>query len=1728
MAKNYLPKEYKGTKYDGSSADFDAWEAEIVGALGPLGLKAILTKPSFYGSDDEGRIKEADIDADDLEDGLDMQSKVAMWLQTTLAGAALTKYQMLERALPREGEPRTTPKAYDVYTEIKNSINPDECLEIEVQLMHDISNRPFPGHAGREAVLEWLDQQQKTRNEIMARSKDGGGGYKDEKLFVMTMLNLISSSITSDSYQLLNRECSMHSPEGKRTHTIAGLTAGLHMLYPIGSKPKAGRGAINAFQQNACIHCGKNGHTPDRCWSNPDAVCEICQGKGHMKQICPEKNQGSKGGKGGKGDRNARRKLKKETDKAMIAFAKQHGYSPQQELDPSAQMVAPHYMSMVAPPAQAAAAAPGPAVLTIGGLQYARVAGNSMHTMGQQPPRVPPVATRGQIHLMHDSTSSKLSIMVNKPHAPKVSSAGPVVAPYHQDELAIDPDRDFAREQAEEADWESLEQVLGCINPGGTIMLCEADCPPSKDWVNIIALIDGGASVTGTAVRGTVHNHVKLAGRTGGVGGSIQPLATGTVSIMLGNDHYLHLYGTSEYANLGGQQLVISEEQLEEEGITPERAQNRLVLPDGTIVPTIKKDRLWYVSCYMYVGQGSAPPSINASGPLKTFNDVHEAMGCTGEANLRKTFDLVDGLPDVKEDEFVPCSNCHAAKDKRQPIEREPGVPEREYRLGEAVALDTSARQPMSNQGAMYWQLIVEFVSKYITAQLLASKSDATEAFREYCVKNWPPDEVQTDGGGEYESAFDDFCDALHILHRRSAPDTQAQNFMAEIAMKLVTTGARADLLLSGLPLIFWADAIQNATDSVNCRFNAGVSSGKTPYQEFHGRRPDLSMKRKFGTPCNVLVHHPDNKFAPRAIHGIYVRLAMGYKAWRIYIPAQDCYVVSRHVTFDLLPKDNLQYKEEVDKWWLKHIEAEKEDEVFDENRSNRESKTTKKSPREHELIVNPLPSVLERVDLSSMPVDKGKEGTHKDSMAYRNARYNEMKRARFLEEPGKGGQQIRADRVKIISREWQDLKRGKDPLPIPGLPKAQIPRGIYPELPPETRQAQSTTGVPKRMPDEGGVRPEVPSKEKALPSLAAVEQDAENKEVDAEHDDPPSPEPIQAAAEEHNSDEESSPVGIASRPCTRGQLAAERHDEECRNDRSESINHMRWFSEATLSKAAINAIYILEDTDGPIHSGDFTEFQWNVIMALVDEPKSLLQALNGRDSHLWRKAVQEELQSLMKLDVYEEVTKMSVPKGKKILASKVVLKYKEFERRYKARLVVLGFMQPDEDAGETFAPVAKFTTFRLLMAIACALDLDISSSDVKTAFLNAVLPEPIYIYPPRGLGYPPDTVWKLLKNLYGLKGAPRGWNLTLHAVMLELGFIQSIFDPCLYFIQGLWVLVWVDDTLKVGNPEAIAWFETELDKRFSMTHVDDVKMFVGIEVDRDRENGTLELKQTTYIDKILEHHGMQDAHDKHTPMQENTKVSREDCCKGNPELIKQYEDMGCLYPSGAAEILYLALCTRPDMAFVAKELCKVMSDPGPKHVPALKWALKYMKNTRHLGLRYSRQDVMDSMEMSVTLTGWADSSFGDDPDTKRSSQGFVAKLCGAAVSWFAQGQKSTSLSTAEAELICLADSLKEILYMRDAMKFFGVEQESPTVIFEDNQAVVATAHNPGKNHGKLKHVAIRAHRVQEEVQLETIDVVYKETSLMLADILTKALGRQQFLLLCMAILGYAKLADGF
>ena len=156
-----------------------------------------------------------------------------------------------------------------------------------------------------------------------------------------------------------------------------------------------------------------------------------------------------------------------------------------------------------------------------------------------------------------------------------------------------------------------------------------------------------------------------------------------------------------------------------------------------------------------------------------------------------------------------------------------------------------------------------------------------------------------------------------------------------------------------------------------------------------------------------------------------------------------------------------------------------------------------------------------------------------------------------------------------------------------------------------------------------------------------------------------------------------------------------------------------------------------------------------------------------------------------------------------------------------------------------------------------------------------------------------------------------------------------------------------------------------------------------------------------------------------------------------------------------------------------------------------------------------------------------ADASYADDPDTRRSTQGFVAKLLGAAIAWFSQTQKCVTLSTTEAELCALSDAIKEVIYIRSALAQFGFPQTQPTIIWEDNAAVVATAGNPGKNHGKLKHVATRVKHVQEhQLELQTINIEKDSDPTMEADILTKALGAPAHGPKADSILGYKQLKE--
>ena len=129
-------------------------------------------------------------------------------------------------------------------------------------------------------------------------------------------------------------------------------------------------------------------------------------------------------------------------------------------------------------------------------------------------------------------------------------------------------------------------------------------------------------------------------------------------------------------------------------------------------------------------------------------------------------------------------------------------------------------------------------------------------------------------------------------------------------------------------------------------------------------------------------------------------------------------------------------------------------------------------------------------------------------------------------------------------------------------------------------------------------------------------------------------------------------------------------------------------------------------------------------------------------------------------------------------------------------------------------------------------------------------------------------------------------------------------------------------------------------------THQDAVDMFVGVEISRDRVHRTLELTQSAYIEKFLRRFGFLESSGKNAPASTSSRITKEDCCKGCPDRLKEYQNKHFDVRAAAACMLYAAICTRPDVAYAVKELCKIMSDPGPKHVNPARHLLKYFKYT--------------------------------------------------------------------------------------------------------------------------------------------------------------------------------------
>ncbi|KAJ0908501.1 putative RNA-directed DNA polymerase [Helianthus annuus] len=318
-----------------------------------------------------------------------------------------------------------------------------------------------------------------------------------------------------------------------------------------------------------------------------------------------------------------------------------------------------------------------------------------------------------------------------------------------------------------------------------------------------------------------------------------------------------------------------------------------------------------------------------------------------------------------------------------------------------------------------------------------------------------------------------------------------------------------------------------------------------------------------------------------------------------------------------------------------------------------------------------------------------------------------------------------------------------------------------------------------------------------------------------------------------------------------------------------------------------------------------------------LPEPTSITQALK---QPLWREAMQSEFDALKRNQTWTLVPPDNAPN---LVGCKWVYRTKfkpdGLVDRLKSRLVAKGFHQrPGLDYVETFSPVVKPATLRLILAIATSFNWPLRQLD--NAFLQGTLTESVYMSQPPGFVDPsyPTHVCKLNKAIYGLRQASRAWYNELKHHLLSVHFKPSISDPSLFIntvtSSPIFILVYVDDIIITGaNPSLINSFIQTLATRFSLKDLGDLSYFLGIEV--IPHNHYLFLSQSKYILDILTKANMSNCKSSPTPMSSSPTINVLD---GDP-LPSPTENRAFV---GALQ--YLSL-TRPDISFTVNKLSQFM-----------------------------------------------------------------------------------------------------------------------------------------------------------------------------------------------------------
>ena len=405
-----------------------------------------------------------------------------------------------------------------------------------------------------------------------------------------------------------------------------------------------------------------------------------------------------------------------------------------------------------------------------------------------------------------------------------------------------------------------------------------------------------------------------------------------------------------------------------------------------------------------------------------------------------------------------------------------------------------------------------------------------------------------------------------------------------------------------------------------------------------------------------------------------------------------------------------------------------------------------------------------------------------------------------------------------------------------------------------------------------------------------------------------------------------------------------------------------------------------------------------------------------------WMKAMDEEIHAIEKNDTWELTT---LPEGKKPIGVKWVYKTKYNPNgevdRFKARLVAKGYKQkPGIDYFEVFAPVARMDTVRMILSLASQNQWKIFQMDVKSAFLNGVLEEEVYIEQPPGYLQQgeEDKVYKLKKALYGLKQAPRAWYTRIDTYFINNGFHRSPYEHALYVKANnsgdiIIVCLYVDDLIFTSNnPKLLAEFKESMSTQFEMTDMGLMSYFLGIEV-KQTDEGIL-ISQKKYAVDVLKKLKMESCKPMLTPVEERLKLERE----SGGDLVNSTN-----FRRLVGSLRYLT-ATRPDIVYGVGLISRFMDLPRQSHWQAAKRILRYIKGTINEGIFYSSTNKLE-------LIGYTDSDWAGETETRKSTSGYAFHLGAGVFSWSSKKQQVVALSTAEAEYIAATNCATQAVWLR-------------------------------------------------------------------------------------------------